>query len=65
MFMASPNMTALNIGPYAPMTETVPPLRTASMAQLRAIGDPPCNLNLDAVTCWRKLPSASAPIFTQ
>src|SRR5215207_7918772 len=28
LFIASPNFTALNMGPYAPMTETVPPLRT-------------------------------------
>ena len=39
--MASPNLTALNIGPYAPITDTVPPLRTESIAQFSAIGEPP------------------------
>ena len=61
LFIASPNFTALNIGPYAPITETVPPLRTPSIAQLRAIGEPPCSLSLAAVMCWMRFPSASAP----
>src|SRR5215207_3535963 len=39
LFIASPNFTALNMGPYPPITETVPPLRTESIAQLSAIGD--------------------------
>src|SRR5438034_385622 len=51
LFMASPNLTALNSGPYAPMIDTVPPLRTESIAQLRATGDPPCSSNLDDETC--------------
>src|ERR671928_41454 len=42
LFMASPNLTALNSGPYAPITEMVPPLRTESIAQLSATGDPAC-----------------------
>jgi hypothetical protein len=46
LFIASPNFTALNIGPYAPMTETVPPLRTESIAQFSATGEPPCNFSL-------------------
>lgn len=54
LFIASPNLTALNNGPYAPTTDTVPPLRTESIAQFRAIGDPPCKLNFAAVTCCRK-----------
>jgi hypothetical protein len=61
LFNASPNLTALNIGPYAPITETVPPLRTPSMAQLSATGEPPCSFSLAAVTCWTRFPSASAP----
>src|SRR3954451_870108 len=39
----------------------VPPLRTESMAQFSAMGEPPCNFNLAVVTCWNRLPSASAP----
>jgi hypothetical protein len=39
----------------------VPPLRTESIAQLSAIGEPPCSLSLVEVTCCRKPPSASAP----
>src|SRR5690606_6531517 len=61
LFMASPNLTALNIGPYAPTTATVPPLRAPSIAQLSAIGEPPCSFNFAEVTCCRNAPSASAP----
>ena len=61
LFIASPSLTALNIGPYAPITETVPPLRTESMARFRATGEPPCSFSVAEVTCCRKLPSASAP----
>src|SRR5215208_5003892 len=61
LFKASPNLTALKIGPYAPITETVPPLRTESMAQFSAIGDPPCNFSLAELMCCIRLPSASAP----
>ena len=43
------------------ITDTVPALRTESMAQLRATGEPPCSFSLAEVTCCRKLPSASAP----
>jgi hypothetical protein len=59
--MASPNFTALNIGPYAPTTATVPPLRTESIAQFSATGEPPWSLSFAALTCCRRLPSASAP----
>ena len=61
LFIASPNLTALNSGPKAPTTETLPPLRTESMHQLSATGDPPCSLSLAPVTCWKNAPSASAP----
>ena len=61
LFIASPNLTALKSGPNAPTTDTLPPLRTESMAQLSATGEPPCSFSLAAVTCWKKLPSASAP----
>ena len=42
MLTASPNFTALKMGPHAPTTDTVPPLRTESIAQFRTIGEPPC-----------------------
>ena len=43
------------------MTETVPPLRTESIAQFSATGDPPCSFSFAEVTCWSRFPSASAP----
>ncbi len=61
LFIASPNFTRLGIGPYAPIAETVPPLRTPSIAQFSATGDPPCIFSFALETCCRKLPSASAP----
>ena len=47
--------------PVGPITETVPPLRTESIAQFSATGEPPCSFSFAAVTCCMKLPSASAP----
>ena len=40
LFSASPNFTFVKSGPYTPTTETVPPLRTVSIAQLSATGEP-------------------------
>jgi len=39
----------------------LPALRTESMAQFSATGEPPCSLSLDEVSTWKKAPSASAP----
>ena len=45
LFMASPIGTRFKGGPYAPMMDTTPPLRTESIAQWSAVAAPACSLN--------------------